>query len=200
MKANTLATSFLSAIAFSSVGGVLGSVAPAAAASLTWDWSYSGSSVTANGTFTTNDTPDVAGFYLITGITGTRNGDPIIGLGSAGSSIPGNEPFILDNLISLGNPQLTGEGFGFLTASGNYVNPFFASFLSPAVYLEVFSAPPFSGGLTGSEDSELPITFSASLQPAAVPEPSTIVGLATFGVFAVSNMVRKRQQKQKLND
>ena len=133
-----------------------------AAGSLIWDWSYSGSGVVASGTFTTNDTPDGSGFYLITGITGTRNGETITGLQPVGTPIPGNEPYAVDNLIRLGTPQLTGDGFGYSTAGGNFSNPFFASFLSTPGYLEVFSAPPFTPGSEnlGPEDSELPISFS----------------------------------------
>jgi len=53
---------------------------------------------------------------------------------------------------------------------GTYANPFFADFLDPARYLEFFSAPPFTGG-SGTEDSELPISFSATLT--TIPEPGT---------------------------
>ncbi|MEQ9483356.1 MAG: hypothetical protein RLO37_17855 [Coleofasciculus chthonoplastes F1-TOW-03] len=41
----------------------------------------------------------------------------------------------VDNLIRLNTPQLTGDGFGYVTSEGNYVSPFFASFLSPPSYL-----------------------------------------------------------------
>ncbi|MBV8886182.1 MAG: hypothetical protein JO235_19615 [Chroococcidiopsidaceae cyanobacterium CP_BM_RX_35] len=192
MKAKTLAYSFISAVTLSIAGMVLGSVNPAFAASLAWDWNYAGSGITANGTFITNDTPDSSGFYLITEITGTRNGDIITGLQPTGTAIPGNEPFAVDNLISLGSQQLTSNGFGFSTAAGNYVNPFFADFLSPQVYLEVFSAPPFISGSLGPQDSELPISFSANLQPAAVPEPSPLPGLLAFSGLVVSDVVRRR--------
>lgn len=141
-----------------------------AAGSLIWDWSYSGVGVVASGTFTTTDIPDGSGFYLITGITGTRNGETITGLQPVGTPIPGNEPFAVDNLIRLNTPQLTVEGFGYATDGGNFSNPFFASFLSPPRYWEFFSAPPFTGG-TGPEDRELPISFSASLT--TIPEPET---------------------------
>src|SRR5438477_12735691 len=50
-----------------------------ASASLIWGWNYSGAGVVASGTFTTDDTPDGLGFYLITSITGTRNGQTITG-------------------------------------------------------------------------------------------------------------------------
>lgn len=174
MKAKTLAISLMAAVTLSSVGMVLYPMEPATAASLTWSWSYVGSGIDARGTLSTNDTPDSSGFYLITEITGTRNGDRIMGLQPAETAIPGNEPFIVDNLIRPGSQQLTSEGFGFSTEAGDYVNPFFASFLASQVYLEAFSTPPFVAGILGPEDSEVPISFSATLQSAAVPEPSTI--------------------------
>ncbi|WP_233153931.1 PEP-CTERM sorting domain-containing protein [Scytonema sp. HK-05] len=117
-----------------------------AASALNWNWNYSGTGITASGTFTTNDTANDLGFYQITGITGTRNGETITGLQPTGTSIPGNEPFIVDNLISLNTQQLTGDGFGYSTEQGNYSSPFFASFLPTPGYLEVFSAQPFVPG------------------------------------------------------
>src|SRR5436309_2068044 len=84
-------------------------------ASLIWNWSYSGTGINAAGTFLTVDTPDALGFYLITGITGMRNGETITGLQATGTPIPGNEPFAVDNLIRVGASQLTGDGFGYST-------------------------------------------------------------------------------------
>ncbi|ADI64967.1 hypothetical protein [Trichormus azollae] len=144
-------------------GLVLGTMQTASA--LSWNWNYSATSVTASGTFTTNDKPDHLGFYVITGITGTRNGETITRLLSAGTAIPGNEPYHIDNLISLNSPQLTGDGFGYSTASGSYSSPFFASFLPTPGYLEVFSALPFVPDAEnfGPEDTELDIDFSATI-------------------------------------
>ncbi|MEH2047754.1 PEP-CTERM sorting domain-containing protein [Nostoc sp.] len=154
----------LSAIALATTSGLVFGTMPAASA-LSWNWNYSGTGIEANGTFTTNDTPNNLGFYLITGITGTRNGETITGLQRAGTPIPGNEPFNVDNLISLNTQQLTGDGFGYSTSGGNYSSPFFASFLPTPGYLEVFSAPPMIPGFEslGLEDSELPINFSATI-------------------------------------
>ncbi|MBE9224356.1 PEP-CTERM sorting domain-containing protein [Phormidium sp. LEGE 05292] len=144
---------------------------------LIWDWNYYGSNITASGTFITEDTPDNLGYYLITGITGQRNGEKITGLFPAGLPIPGNEPFNVDNLISLNPQQLTGDGFGYSTVGGNFVSPYFASFLPTPGYLEVFSAPPLVPGFEnfGPEDSELPIKFSATIQ--SVPESSSGIPL-----------------------
>ena len=49
-----------------------------ARAALLWNWSYSGTGVSASGTFTTNDAPDRAGYYQIIRITGAENGVAIV--------------------------------------------------------------------------------------------------------------------------
>lgn len=181
------ATAFASAIAL-----VFGTIQ--AAFALNWNWNYSGTGIAASGTFTTNDTPNDSGFYLITGITGTRNSEVITGIQPTGTPIPGNEPFHVDNLISLNTVQLTGDGFGYSTAGGNYSSPFFASFLPTPGYLEVFSAPPIKSGFEnlGAEDSELPISFSATL--VTVPEPTSMLGLLTLGAVGFSSALIKRRK------
>lgn len=168
------------------------------AEALSWKWDYSGTNITASGTFTTNDTPNDLGFYQISGITGTRNGETITGLQATGTPIPGNEPFNVDNLISRQSQQLTGNGFGYSTSGGNFVSPFFADFLPTPGYLEVFSAPPIVPGFEnlGSEDSELPINFSASI--ITVPEPTSIVGLLALGTLAPC-IVLKRKRNARTN-
>ncbi|MEH2105060.1 PEP-CTERM sorting domain-containing protein [Nostoc sp.] len=166
------------------------------ASALNWNWNYSGTGIEANGTFTTNDTPNNLGFYTISGITGTRNGETITGLQAAGTPIPGNEPFNVDNFISLDAQQLTGDGFGYSTSGGNYSSPFFASFLPTPGYLEVFSAPPIIPGFEnlGSEDSELPISFTATI--ITVPEPTSILSLFALSILgAPSALKRKKSSK-----
>ena len=135
----------------------LAAAGPAGAAQL-WDWSYSAAGIAASGTFTTGDAPDGDGRFAITGITGTRNGVAITGLQAAGTPIPGNEPYAVDNLVSAASPQLTVHGFGFALADGTFCNPFFADFRAPRTYLEFYSA----GGVTGQQNSELPVVFTAS--------------------------------------
>ncbi|BAY49247.1 hypothetical protein SAMD00079811_68760 [Scytonema sp. HK-05] len=165
-----------------------------AASALNWNWNYSGTGITASGTFTTNDTANDLGFYQITGITGTRNGETITGLQPTGTSIPGNEPFIVDNLISLNTQQLTGDGFGYSTERGNYSNPFFASFLPTPGYLEVFSAPPIVPGFEnlGLEDSELPISFSATI--ITVPESTSILSLLILGTIGAPLALKRKKR------
>ena len=147
---------------------------------LLWNWSYSGAGVSASGTFTTNDAPDAAGFYQIVGITGVENGVGITGLQPTGTTIPGNEPYAVDNLVSAFEPHLTAYGFGFSLANGNYANPFFKD----SSYYQYLSIPPYVNGA----GPEKPVSFSAAI----VPEPSAaslmlagLVGLIGFAqVFA----------------
>lgn len=95
--------------------------------------------ITAGGTFTTNETAKGDGFHEITGITGSRDGVPIIALEPAGEAIPGNPGFPVDNLVAL-DGLLTSNGFGFQTAEGNYANPVYADFLSPPGFFEVIAS------------------------------------------------------------
>ncbi|MBL8484540.1 MAG: hypothetical protein JNJ60_20260 [Rhodocyclaceae bacterium] len=166
-------------------GAALCAIAHDASAALTWNWSYSGAGIAASGSFTTGDTPDAGGFYEITAITGQRNGVAITGLQPAGTAIPGNDPFAVDNLINPAGPQLTHSGFGYSLADGSHSNPFFADFLNPATYLEFYSAAPFTPP-TGAEDTELPMSFTASM--AAVPEPAGIA--LALGAVAALGLAR----------
>lgn len=179
----------ISAIALATTSGLtFGTTQPASA--LTWKWNYSGTAIEAIGTLTTDNTPDDLGFYQILGITGTRNGETITGLQPVGTPIPGNEPFNVDNLISLNTQQLTGDGFGYSTSGGNYSSPFFANFLPTPSYLEVFSAPPLTLGFEnfGTEDSELPISFSATI--ITVPEPTSILSLLALATLGVPSALK----------
>jgi hypothetical protein len=126
---------------------------------LLWNWSYSGTGVSASGSFTTNDAPDEAGFYQIVGITGAENGVTITGLQPAGTAIPGNEPYAADNLVSTAEPRLTTHGFGFSLANSDYANPFYKG----SSYYEYLSVPPYVNGA----GPETPVSFSAAI----VPEP-----------------------------
>lgn len=93
-----------------------------------WIWKYTGDQVAAGGTFTTADQPDSNGRYAILSIAGQRNGIAIKALQPAGTAIPGNAPYKVDNLIvQSGNKrgnQLSKAGFGFALADGTYCNPF----------------------------------------------------------------------------
>jgi hypothetical protein len=126
-----------------------------AGAILLWEWQYSASGIAASGSLTSSSSLGASGHFLISGITGFRNGDPIIALEPAGQAIPGNEGFPVDDLIGPGG-SLTGNGFGYETATGNFANPFFADFLTPPTFREVVSQPAFS---------EVSIQFQAHMVP-----------------------------------
>ena len=113
-------------------------------ASLLWDWSFTGTGVSASGTFTTDAKPDVNGFYQITGITGRANRGTITGLQATGTAIPGNSGFAVDNLVSSTGPQLTMHGFGFSVSNGEYHNPFYSK-----DYLDYISSSPYVDGAGG---------------------------------------------------
>ena len=135
--------------------------APDVSAEKLWNWRYTGSKISASGTFSTAETADDQGYYQILSIAGHRNGEHITGLHPTGKSIPGNDPFTLDNLVRIdAKGQITPNGFGFATASGNYINTFYGSFLATPVYMEVFVTP--------TTYSELPVTFTAT--PVTEPE------------------------------
>ncbi|MGK7941918.1 MAG: PEP-CTERM sorting domain-containing protein [Crocosphaera sp.] len=186
---------FSTTILMTTSGLILGKIEKSLA--LTFNWSYSAPGIEATGTLITNDISDDNGFYLITDITGQRNDEIIIGLWPSGTSIPGNEPFELDNLISLNGEQFTSSGLGFLTSEGNFVNLFFADFLQPSGYFEIFSAPPFIPGFEnfGPEDSELPVTFKATL--VSVSEPSTIIPLGLLATLGFRKSFKSKLAKAK---
>jgi hypothetical protein len=156
----------------------LAPAAPVQAA--TWYWDYSAAGIAAAGTFTTTETPDADGFYTITAISGLRNGVAITGLEPAGSAIPGNDPYAVDNLVSIAGPQLTWNGFGYALADGNWVNPF----SDGTTGWEYLSVPPYPEGA----GQEVAITFSA----APVPEPAAGV-LALLGLAGLATAGRTRR-------
>lgn len=127
-----------------------------ASASMLWNWSYTGAGVSASGTFMTDATPDADGFYQITGITGTANGGTITGLQAAGTAIPGNSGFRVDNLVGSTEPRLTMHGFGFSVSNREYHNPFYQG-----GYLDYISLPPYADG-AGAEPA---IHFTAAVAP-----------------------------------
>lgn len=147
----------------------------------------------------TTASPDANGFYTITAVTGQRNSVGITSFIPTGASIPGNcstvsSCYESDNLVRLlggGEGQLTTHGFGVGFADGTFSNYFFASFLTPKVYLEYFSAPPFATLPPGPEDSELAGVFQA--QP--VPGP-----LSLAGVWVGRRWARRLRLRQRSGD
>jgi len=168
---------FLSAAAIAA----LACAAPAHAA--TWAWEYSATGIVAAGTFETTDTPDTNGFYAITAITGFRNGVAISGLEPAGSAIPGNEPYAVDDLVSIAGPQLTWNGFGYALADGSWANPF----SDGSTAWEYLSVPPYVEGA----GQEVAVAFSAA--PVSEPATSSLALLGVAGLAAASLARRARE-------
>lgn len=138
--------------------------------SLTWDWSFvrgeeGSGQVTASGTFATGRTPDDEGFYEITAITGRSGGVPIISLQPAGTAVPDNEGYPVDNRVRPPHPegQLSKAGFGYGLADGSFENPFLATWELPTVVYMVFgSNPPF--GATPPNTQESTVVFRARVR------------------------------------
>ena len=128
-------------------------------ASVSWRWSYSGAGCEATGLFTTSGPPNAEGFFQIAAIEGQANGVVISSLVPTGTSVPGNEPFTVDNLVRLPTAeplaQLTEDGVGFSLADGTYANPFYKTDGSPPEYRNFTSDP------ATKQTNEIPIHFTA---------------------------------------
>jgi MYXO-CTERM domain-containing protein len=161
----------------STVGRIFAAVCVALAvpvtahASLLWDWRYTGDGVTADGTFVTGNTPDGNGYYQITGITGVRDGSAIVTLEPAGDAIPLNAGYPVDDLITAAG-LLTGNGFGYETANGDFANPydydgFFEFFADPATQATAEPAIDFHAGIV-SEPATAGVMLAGLMGLAAI--------------------------------
>ncbi len=110
-------------------------------AQLRWCWRFAASGVSAAGAITTGKDADAEGFYRIVGITGTVDSATVIAMQPAGTAIPGNTGFPVDNLIRSSAPQLTERGFGFAASDGAYHNPFYLE-----RYRDYIARPPYANG------------------------------------------------------
>jgi hypothetical protein len=127
-----------------------------------WSWRYSGPGVEAQGRLVTVPVVGDETAVQVTQISGSRNGVNIAALQPAGTAIPGNEPYRVDNRLSWRDPPLTGDGVGYRLADGAYANVFFQTHTNPHDFREYVSQPPFVDGTLGPEDAETRVTFEVS--------------------------------------
>lgn len=152
----------------------LGTSSPAQALQF-FNFSYSGTGISASGTLTTSDFDTITNTYTITGITGTRNGINIAAL-----LPPGTYPTVFalpnDNILTAAlSPTI--QGFSFQDANGLNVN----------VYQE-FGFFDLVGGITNFT----PTPVNLSITPTPIPTPALLPGLVGLGAAAL----RKRKQEK----
>ncbi len=167
------------------VGAVLLAASASASASI-WDFDYTnGSTVTVDGTLTASDTPTNGG-YLVTAITGVRNGsDPITAL----IAPPTYATYGFDNLLLPGPVSfLDAGGILFRTASGGVFNI-------------CATLPPYPGYSCGSSGySELNVATGAATSVTftahKLPEPATgALVLAALGTMTLLSRRRKATKR-----
>ncbi len=145
-----------------------------------WDFTYAsnnGGNTKASGVLTTLDQGD--GRFLITGITGQRNGIAFGNLIAPGSSATHN-----DNLLFARGRQLTAGGFSVE----------FARHELNISYQTSFSQ---LGGYTGYVDTLVraglgPISFTATRQVSPIPEPAEAL-LLSLGLAGLAAAARRRR-------
>jgi hypothetical protein len=166
---------------------------PAIVSADTFNFSYTdiatgGTVVNVVGQLTGDPTGLPAGEYLITGVSGFRNGSAITGLLGSPSLPLGSSFSFADTLVDdlLNVPATPGfftssssDGFDFATADGGQFDPYFDP--GSGQYYEYAIG---SGAAPGTQ-----INFAAS----AVPEPSTLILLA-IGIPLV--LVRRRHSNR----
>lgn len=124
-----------------------------------------------SGTLTTTDVADANGYYQVTSIDGTRNGEAVTLLA------PGSN----DNLFRPDTDYVTENGIGFTTASGfGYVYSYDGFYLEDSEagynFVDSFTAAPVP---------------AATPVAAAVPEPATW-GMMILGMGMMGGVLRRR--------
>lgn len=169
---------FVSVAATATTVGMLIASTPASAAQL-YNFSYSGTDINAEGTFTTDGPGKEPGSFLITGITGQRNGVAITQLLPPGTYPVGPDVTPNDNLFFPNQDiKLTFPGFSFQTADNKQYNAYYDT--DKSSYLECS---------TPRCDNDPQITFTAT----PVPEPASVLGLLAFSVLGANSVLKKKK-------
>lgn len=149
-------------------------IASPAMAQQAYNFDFTNGNFTADGTLTTGSTADTSGFYTITGINGTVNGQAISGLGTPPTATVADGTYTFDNLLNPTGPSLLTSG-GFLFDAGSNVFNIFGN-----------GDGTYSGIATINGTTNYTTGISGTLNVAAVPEPATwammLVGFGGMGL------------------
>jgi hypothetical protein len=135
-----------------------------------WSWSYTGSGVTASGTFTTSGSATSPESVL--SITGTRNGQQILGLVALGL----DSGFLYDNLFINSAPFFSNPGLLFDVGGGvGHTNLYsIGDQLYDFTYAD---SPPGAGVVPG-----IAVQFTVEAVPEPQPYVLILVSLAILGI------------------
>ncbi|MFO1477594.1 MAG: PEP-CTERM sorting domain-containing protein [Verrucomicrobiota bacterium] len=181
--------------------------APMAAAQQTYDFTFTGGTVTASGWITVFNGVAQTGWITATGIPTEAN--PAVFVSMSGSLVPNpsapaaisvrnhdGDDIIFDNVVNVGSdPALTGNGLGF--ASGQYAPGYYNQLLniwgnSPGSY-SLFAAEANldgQGNVIGDPQYVYSI-MNGSFTLTPVPEPSTLTLM--LGALAVGRATLRRR-------